>query len=171
MRARRCNTSFGVGAGDEYGCTLPLPDSDVRALLDVPSLLATDPAPGFDRVLSLIAGLIPCSSASFNGLTLASKDYRYVVAASTGANPAASDPTSDPAASGDPSAASLTAPVDDYDRRRAGNDQPPPEQQVNVDRWGAADFYGWSLEKARMVGRRERHQLAQFLQEQRFKLD
>jgi len=61
--------------------------------------------------------------------------------------------------------------IDDYDRRRAGDYQPPPNQQVDVDRWGAADFYGWSLEKARMVARRERDQLAGFLRRQGFGLD
>ncbi len=61
--------------------------------------------------------------------------------------------------------------VADYDRRRAGDYQPPPDQQVDVARWGAAEFYGWSLEKARMVGRRERDQLARFLRDRGFNLD
>ena len=67
----------------------------------------------------------------------------------------------------DAAAADLIA---DYDHRRAGGYQPPPEQQVEVDRWGPADFYGWSLEKARMVGRRERDQLGRFLSERGFGL-
>ncbi|MGI9616521.1 MAG: nitroreductase family protein [Acidimicrobiales bacterium] len=60
--------------------------------------------------------------------------------------------------------------IDDYDRRRANGYQPAPGQQLDVDRWGTADFYGWSTEKARMVGRRERDQLARFLQDRGFKL-
>ena len=61
--------------------------------------------------------------------------------------------------------------IEDYDHRRADGYQPPPERQLDVDRWGAADFYGWSEEKARMVGRRERHQLARFLRDRGFGLD
>ena len=60
--------------------------------------------------------------------------------------------------------------IDDYDRRRAGDYQPRPEQQLDVDRWGVAEFYGWSTEKARMVGRREREQLARFLRDRGFDL-
>ena len=60
--------------------------------------------------------------------------------------------------------------IADYDHRRAGRYQPPPDQQVEVDRWGEADFYGWSIEKARMVGRRERDQLGRFLTERGFGL-
>jgi nitroreductase/FMN reductase [NAD(P)H] len=67
----------------------------------------------------------------------------------------------------DADAADLIA---DYDRRRAGGYQPPPDQQVDVDRWGPAEFYGWSIEKARMVGRRERDQLARFLSDRGFGL-
>lgn len=67
----------------------------------------------------------------------------------------------------DESAAGL---IDDYDQRRAGGYQPPADAQVDVERWGAADFYGWSVEKARMVGRRERDQLARFLHDQGFGL-
>lgn len=61
--------------------------------------------------------------------------------------------------------------IADYDRRRANGYQPPPDQQLDVDRWGSADFYGWSTEKARMVGRREREQLARFLRDRGFGLD
>jgi nitroreductase len=61
--------------------------------------------------------------------------------------------------------------IDGYDRRRAGDYQPPLDQQLDVDRWGVAEFYGWSAEKARMVGRRERDQLARFLSERGFGLD
>lgn len=60
--------------------------------------------------------------------------------------------------------------ITDYDLRRADGYQPPPDQQLDIDRWGAADFYGWSVEKARMVGRRERDQLARFLRKRGFGL-
>jgi nitroreductase/FMN reductase [NAD(P)H] len=66
--------------------------------------------------------------------------------------------------------ADVDAAIDDYDHRRANGYQPAPEQQLDVDRWGTADFYGWSTEKARMVGRRERDQLARFLEDRGFKL-
>ena len=68
----------------------------------------------------------------------------------------------------DRDAAALVA---DYDRRRAGDYQPRPDQQVDVERWGAAEFYGWSTEKARMVARRERDQLARFLRDRGFGLE
>ena len=58
-----------------------------------------------------------------------------------------------------------------YDYRRADGHQPPPDEQLDVDKWGVVDFYGWSAEKARMVGRRERDQLARFLSERGFGLD
>lgn len=61
--------------------------------------------------------------------------------------------------------------ISDYDHRRAGGHQPPPSQQIDTDRWGVAEFYGWSTEKARMVGRRERDQLARFLRDRGFGLD
>ena len=67
--------------------------------------------------------------------------------------------------------ADIDAAIVDYDHRRANGYQPAPEQQLDVERWGAADFYGWSTEKARMVGRRERDQLARFLRDQGFGLD
>lgn len=60
--------------------------------------------------------------------------------------------------------------IDDYDQRRANGYQPPTDQQLDSDRWGVADFYGWSAEKARMVARRERDQLATFLASQGFGL-
>lgn len=59
---------------------MPLDASDLRSLLEVPAVLATDPAPGFEAVLSLIATLIPSDSVSFNDMTLATGDFRYVIA-------------------------------------------------------------------------------------------
>lgn len=59
---------------------MPLDDADVRSLLDVPAVLATDPAPEFEAVLAMLMKLIPCESASFNDMTLATGDFRYVIA-------------------------------------------------------------------------------------------
>lgn len=68
----------------------------------------------------------------------------------------------------DSAAADLIA---DYDRRRTAAGRPvPPEAQVDVDVWGVADPYGWSVEKARMVARRERDQLARYLADRGFGL-
>lgn len=62
--------------------------------------------------------------------------------------------------------------IADYDVGRAAVGRPvPPERQLDVDRWGVADHYGWSVEKARMVARRERDQLARFLVDRGFRLD
>ncbi len=61
--------------------------------------------------------------------------------------------------------------VDDYSRRRTAAGRPvPPDQQLDVDLWGVADPYGWAEEKARMVARRERDQLARFLADRGFGL-
>jgi len=68
----------------------------------------------------------------------------------------------------DSAAAGLIA---DYDRRRTAAGRPvPPEAQVDVDVWGVADPYGWSVEKARMVAPRERDQLARYLADRGFGL-
>ncbi len=64
-----------------------------------------------------------------------------------------------------------TEAVASYSRRRTAAGRPvPPDQQLDVDRWGVADPYGWAEEKARMVARRERDQLARFLADQGFGL-
>lgn len=60
--------------------------------------------------------------------------------------------------------------IDSYDRRRAGSYQPAPEDQLDTDKWGTVDFYGWSQEKARMTARLEREQLARFLVDRGFDL-
>ena len=63
------------------------------------------------------------------------------------------------------------AAIADYDRRRTAAGRPvPPDQQLDVEQWGVADPYGWSVEKARMVARRERDQLARFLADRGFGL-
>ncbi len=56
-----------------------LDDSDVHAVLDAATLLAGDPAPTLEGVLELLRSLIPCTSASFNDMTLATGDYRYTI--------------------------------------------------------------------------------------------
>ncbi len=56
-----------------------LDDSDVHAVLDAATLLADDPAPAIETVLELLSSLIPCASASFNDMTLATGDYRYAI--------------------------------------------------------------------------------------------
>jgi nitroreductase/FMN reductase [NAD(P)H] len=58
-----------------------------------------------------------------------------------------------------------------YDQARLGGRPVPAEHQLDADRWGVADTYGWSTEKARMVARRERDQLARFLRRRGFNLD
>lgn len=67
--------------------------------------------------------------------------------------------------------AAEAAAVDGYSRRRTAAGRPvPPDQQLDVDQWGVADPYGWAEEKARMVARRERDQLARFLADRGFGL-
>lgn len=61
--------------------------------------------------------------------------------------------------------------VAEYDHVRSKGQVTPPDQQLDVDRWGPSDSYGWSTEKVRMTARRERDQLARFLQARGLKLD
>ncbi len=56
-----------------------LDDADVRAVLDTTAVLAADPTPGIGTVLELLRSRIPCTSASFNDMTLAAGDFRYVI--------------------------------------------------------------------------------------------
>ena len=56
-----------------------LDDSDVHAVLDAATRLAGDPAPTIEGALELLRSLIPCASASFNDMTLATGDYRYAI--------------------------------------------------------------------------------------------
>ena len=56
-----------------------LDDADMRAVLDTTAVLAADPTPGIETVLELLRTRIPCTSASFNDMTLAAGDYRYVI--------------------------------------------------------------------------------------------
>ena len=63
------------------------------------------------------------------------------------------------------------AELDGYDRRRDARFSIPPERQQHRDRFGTAEFYGWSLDKARQVSVTERADLADFLRRQGFRLD
>jgi nitroreductase/FMN reductase [NAD(P)H] len=65
----------------------------------------------------------------------------------------------------------VTELIADYDRRRSAGRPVPADAQLDTDRWGVVEPYGWSTEKARMVARRERDQLARFLRHQGFGLD
>ncbi len=53
--------------------------------------------------------------------------------------------------------------IAEYDRRRYGDWVPPVAAQPEVERFGAAETWGWSIDKARSVARTERDQLARFL--------
>jgi len=61
--------------------------------------------------------------------------------------------------------------LDGYDRRRDARFSIPPDRQQHRDRFGTAEFYGWSLDKARQVSVTERADLADFLRRQGFRLD
>ena len=64
----------------------------------------------------------------------------------------------------------LEAEVDAYDRRRDARFSLPLEKQRDTEAFGAADFYGWSEDKARQVSVRERDQLAEYLIRKGFNL-
>lgn len=59
---------------------MPLDDADVRAVLDVATELASEPVPEIEAVLDLVRSVIRCASVSFNDMTLATGDFRYVIA-------------------------------------------------------------------------------------------
>ncbi|MFN0029741.1 MAG: nitroreductase family protein [Acidimicrobiales bacterium] len=61
--------------------------------------------------------------------------------------------------------------IKDYDGARLEGRTVPAQHQVDVERWGVSETYGWSTEKARMVARREREQLARFLRARGFNLE
>jgi DNA-binding CsgD family transcriptional regulator len=56
-----------------------LDDADLRAVLAATTTLVTEPVPSIEAVLDLIRSLIPCTSASFNDMTLAAGDFRYLI--------------------------------------------------------------------------------------------
>jgi len=61
--------------------------------------------------------------------------------------------------------------VEDYDRRRDAIFSIPATSQQHRDRFGVADFYGWSLDKARQTSATERADLADYLRRRGFKID
>ena len=60
--------------------------------------------------------------------------------------------------------------VDDYDRRREARHATPRENQRFTDRWGHADRYGWSEDKARQYSVPERHSFGPYIRRQGFGL-
>lgn len=60
--------------------------------------------------------------------------------------------------------------IEAYDRRRDRRYSIPREKQRQSERFGLAEFYGWSEDKARQVSERERDTLARFLERQGFDL-
>jgi len=61
--------------------------------------------------------------------------------------------------------------IDSYDRRRDARFSIPEAAQRLVDRYGKADFYGWSEDKARQVSETEREDFGAFVRKQGFKLE
>ena len=59
--------------------------------------------------------------------------------------------------------------VEAYDRRRHA--LMPYRQQRDTKRFGEADFYGWSEDKARQYGVPERADFGAFIREKKFRLD
>jgi len=66
--------------------------------------------------------------------------------------------------------ADFVADLDAYDRRRDARFSIPTEKQRQAGRFGTADFYGWSEDKARQVSERERDGLRAYLERQGFDL-
>ena len=65
--------------------------------------------------------------------------------------------------------AQLRAQVEAYDRRRDGLQ--PYAKQRDVERFGTAEFYGWSEDKARQYGVAEREKFGAFVRRKRFNLE
>ena len=59
--------------------------------------------------------------------------------------------------------ADLPAELDAYDRRREGRHATPPSDQRFVERFGVAEPYGWSEDKARQYSVPERHNFGPFI--------
>ena len=58
--------------------------------------------------------------------------------------------------------------IDAYDRRRAGRHATPREQQRNPKKFGYADFYGWSEDKARQAAEPEGASFAAYVRARGF---
>jgi FMN reductase [NAD(P)H] len=61
--------------------------------------------------------------------------------------------------------------IDAYDRRRAARHMTPREQQRNPAKFGYADFYGWSEDKARQAAEPEGASFAAFVRAHGFSFD
>ena len=68
-------------------------------------------------------------------------------------------------------AAEVEEKIEAYDRRRDARYRIPPDRQREVDRFGAADFYGWSEDKARQYSRPARPGFRDYLRRQGFALE
>jgi nitroreductase/FMN reductase [NAD(P)H] len=60
--------------------------------------------------------------------------------------------------------------VDKYDARREAIEQTPPAEQINVDRFGVADSYGWSEKRTRQYATPAREDFGTYIRQQGFKL-
>jgi nitroreductase/FMN reductase [NAD(P)H] len=65
----------------------------------------------------------------------------------------------------------LEAQVNGYDARRRAIFAIPDEKQQMIDRYGVAENYGWSEDKARQVSEPARDDFGAFIREQGFELD
>jgi hypothetical protein len=65
----------------------------------------------------------------------------------------------------------LEADIDAYDRRRAARHMTPREQQRNPQKFGYADFYGWSEDKARQATEPEGASFAAYVRAHGFSFD
>ena len=68
-------------------------------------------------------------------------------------------------------AAAIEEKLDGYDRRRDARYRIPPERQREVGRFGVADFYGWSEDKARQYSRPARPGFRDYLRRRGFALE
>ena len=64
----------------------------------------------------------------------------------------------------------MPALVEDYDRRREARHATPRESQRLPDRWGYAERYGWSEDKARQYSVPQRHSFGPYIRRQGFGL-
>ena len=64
----------------------------------------------------------------------------------------------------------LVEEINAYDKRRDARFSIPAEKQRQVEKFGVANFYGWSEDKARQVSNKERDQLGRYLVHKSFNL-
>lgn len=65
----------------------------------------------------------------------------------------------------------LVSEIESYDRRRAARNATPREQQRNPKKFGYADFYGWSEDKARQAAEPEGASFAAYIRGHGFSFD